>query len=647
MVGRSPSINQLRQSVEKIAPTNSRIMIVGPSGAGKELTARTSARAVGARRRAVRRHQRGRDHARAHGGRAVRRRADQRHAAAQGRRAGGGARRHAVHRRDRRHAARDAEQDPARAGRPDVPARRRHRPRSPSTCASCPRPAATSRRRSPPAASARISITGFRWCRSACRRSPSGARTFPMLVDYFMEQISQSTGLPQRKIGERRHGGAAIARLAGQRPPAAQQRRAADDPRRRRAGRRHQRQHAAAGRRLDGAGDAQRQRRRATDGPAAARGARDVRARISAAPRSTASAAISRAPPSSSAWSARRCTASSRRWASARSAESSCIDVPHRLCQRPLSAARAAQRQCRGSRLSVLRRRLRSLRGEGRPAGRRAPPHGAARRSRSPSCASPCRCRRPRSASCCARWCGATACAGASSICRSPAASSRRDHAFPPAGTRAEPSWSPRATSISPKPRRWRADGVAVISVPENRWARVDIKSVSLLPNVLAKQAAREQGATRSLVRRSPTGFVTEGSSSNAWIVTRDGKVVTRPADHGILRGHHPDRRARGDRGAGAQARGARLHAGRGLCRARGLHHLGEPDRHCRWCKIDGRPVGNGAPGLIAIGAAARFPPSRRNRLIATLGRANCLKAHDFVQSRRQLGLARRNRRAI
>src|SRR5699024_2067777 len=74
------------------------------------------------------------------------------------------------------------------------------------------------------------------------------------------------------------------------------------------------------------------------------------------------------------------------------------------------------------------------------------------------------------------------------------------------------------------------------ISVPENRWERVDIKSVSLLPNVLAKQAAREQGA-REAWFVDEQGYVTEGSSSNAWIVTRNGTVVTRQFDHGILRG--------------------------------------------------------------------------------------------------------------
>src|SRR5262249_41289306 len=74
------------------------------------------------------------------------------------------------------------------------------------------------------------------------------------------------------------------------------------------------------------------------------------------------------------------------------------------------------------------------------------------------------------------------------------------------------------------------------ITVPDNRWQRVDIKSISLLPNVLAKQAARENSAKEAwFVDRA--GHVTEGSSSNAWIVTRGGKVVTRPAGNGILRG--------------------------------------------------------------------------------------------------------------
>ena len=78
--------------------------------------------------------------------------------------------------------------------------------------------------------------------------------------------------------------------------------------------------------------------------------------------------------------------------------------------------------------------------------------------------------------------------------------------------------------------------GVAVVTVPETRWDRVDIKTVGLLPNCLAKETAKAKGAREAFfVDRD--GFITEGGSSNVWIITRDGVLVTRPADHGILRG--------------------------------------------------------------------------------------------------------------
>ncbi len=110
-----------------------------------------------------------------------------------------------------------------------------------------------------------------------------------------------------------------------------------------------------------------------------------------------------------------------------------------------------------------------------------------------------------------------------------------REHAFPPSAVR--PSVVVTAHAISAAPRLKRAEeGVAVITVPDNRWTRVDIKSVSLLPNVLAKQTAREAGAFEAWFVDGD-GFVTEGSSTNAWIVTGDGAIVTRSADRGILRG--------------------------------------------------------------------------------------------------------------
>ncbi len=109
-----------------------------------------------------------------------------------------------------------------------------------------------------------------------------------------------------------------------------------------------------------------------------------------------------------------------------------------------------------------------------------------------------------------------------------------RDHAFPK-DTASSIVVTARATSRAAAERRAEA-GIAVVTVPDNRWDRVDIKTVGLLPNVLAKQAAREVGAYEAIFV-DDDGFVTEGSSTNAWIVTGDGVLVTRPAEHGILRG--------------------------------------------------------------------------------------------------------------
>ncbi len=111
----------------------------------------------------------------------------------------------------------------------------------------------------------------------------------------------------------------------------------------------------------------------------------------------------------------------------------------------------------------------------------------------------------------------------------------RRDHYFPEPAPRPALVVTARALDRR-KGETAASDGIAVITRPDERWARVDIKTTGLLPNVLAKQAAREAGAREAwLVDRD--GYVTEGGSTNAWIVTTDGVLVTRPAARGILRG--------------------------------------------------------------------------------------------------------------
>jgi D-alanine transaminase len=110
----------------------------------------------------------------------------------------------------------------------------------------------------------------------------------------------------------------------------------------------------------------------------------------------------------------------------------------------------------------------------------------------------------------------------------------RRDHPFPAAGT--PPSLVMTSRRIKPQDPKLLEHGIAVISTPDIRWQRCDIKSVSLLPNILAKQQAREAGAYEAwFVDRD--GTVTEGSSTNAWIVTRDGELVTRQLGPAILGG--------------------------------------------------------------------------------------------------------------
>jgi len=111
----------------------------------------------------------------------------------------------------------------------------------------------------------------------------------------------------------------------------------------------------------------------------------------------------------------------------------------------------------------------------------------------------------------------------------------RRDHAFPPASVRPSLVVSAKPLNFA-KNQDTAAHGIKVITYPENRWPRVDIKTVALLPNVLAKQAAREQGAYEAWYV-DERGFVTEGASSNAWIITKEGRVVTRSAASGILAG--------------------------------------------------------------------------------------------------------------
>ncbi|MEC7591912.1 MAG: D-amino-acid transaminase [Pseudomonadota bacterium] len=109
----------------------------------------------------------------------------------------------------------------------------------------------------------------------------------------------------------------------------------------------------------------------------------------------------------------------------------------------------------------------------------------------------------------------------------------RRDHAFP---TGVKPALVVTAKRLNLPREETLESGVRVVTIEDIRWQRCDIKSVSLLPNVLGKQHARENGAYEAW-QIDQDGNVTEGTSSNSWIVTHDDRLLTRPATHEILNG--------------------------------------------------------------------------------------------------------------
>jgi D-alanine transaminase len=180
----------------------------------------------------------------------------------------------------------------------------------------------------------------------------------------------------------------------------------------------------------------------------------------------------------------------------------------------------------------------------------------------------------------------------------------RRDHAFPAPEVR--PSVAVTARSLNAaRNEALAAQGIAVVSVPDNRWGRVDIKSISLLPNVLARQAALDQGA-RDAWFVDKDGAITEGASMNAWIVTQAGVVVTRPADHAILRGI-----TRTVLFNVIKAQGLRLEERAFTLAeayaAREAFATAASQIVLPVVRIDGRPIGEGRPGPVATALRREF----------------------------------------
>jgi len=173
----------------------------------------------------------------------------------------------------------------------------------------------------------------------------------------------------------------------------------------------------------------------------------------------------------------------------------------------------------------------------------------------------------------------------------------RRDFVFPADYTRPSLVVTARSNDLEHL-EQTAVEGIAVVTVPDIRWKRVDIKSVALLPNVLAKQTAREQGAREAWLVDGE-GRITEGASSNAWIVSRDGKLITHPLGHDILAGITRSVVIDVIKAQGL-AFEERCFTVEEAYAAREAFVTSASQTVLPVVNIDGRPVGNGAPGLIA-----------------------------------------------
>ena len=179
-----------------------------------------------------------------------------------------------------------------------------------------------------------------------------------------------------------------------------------------------------------------------------------------------------------------------------------------------------------------------------------------------------------------------------------------RDHAFPAADT--PPAIVITVSRVDREASEARASkGVAVVTTPENRWGRCDIKTVGLLPNAMAKQKAREVGAVEAWFV-DDLGLVTEGASSNAWIVDRDGALRTRDTNANILRGVTRLSLLDVARQAGLKVE-ERPFSPQEALDAQEAFITGAGTLVLPVVLMDGKPIGSGKPGPVAARLRALY----------------------------------------
>jgi D-alanine transaminase len=172
----------------------------------------------------------------------------------------------------------------------------------------------------------------------------------------------------------------------------------------------------------------------------------------------------------------------------------------------------------------------------------------------------------------------------------------RRDHPIPSSQPKPTLIVTVHALDTAAIARR-RVEGVRVITAPDQRWARCDIKTTQLLPNLLAKTAARRAGAFEVWMVDAD-GFITEGASTTAWIVDAEGRLITRDLSTAILPG--VTRRVLLEAAAAAQIPVAeRAFTPEEAASAREAFVTAASGAAIPIVAIDGRPIGDGKPGPL------------------------------------------------
>jgi D-alanine transaminase len=167
-----------------------------------------------------------------------------------------------------------------------------------------------------------------------------------------------------------------------------------------------------------------------------------------------------------------------------------------------------------------------------------------------------------------------------------------------------EPTIVVTTREIPARPPRLREDGISVVTMPEFRWARCDVKSIALLPSVLAYEAAKKAGAGDAVFIEDD-GQVNESSAGNVFVVT-NGRLRTPPKSARILAGVTRDKILEAARAAGVETAEERITKA-DLYAADEMFLTSTTAEITPVIAVDGKTVGKGKPGAVSARVYEQF----------------------------------------